>query len=299
MKKLKAALLIFISSVLLAACSAGHATPDVPVFQTGVDPEEWATVPSGAFQMGQFNEQVNISYNYQIMITEVTNRQYAAFLNQAMEDGSITITGDEISGYYQGDDFHAGRHEVEIIPGNYIYYLLDETDSRIVYDGYQFSVKTGYDDHPVTMVSWFGAQAYASYYEWRLPTEAEWEKAARGTDGRPYPWGNGIGPDYANYYNSSDPFEEGTGAIGNTTPAGFYNGKTYGGFDTQDCASPYGVYDMAGNVWEWTADIYTGTHLRYLRGGSKASYGYDLRAWTRNSAHPAFCGPDTGFRVVK
>ena len=83
--------------------------------------------------------------------------------------------------------------------------------------------------------------------------------------------------------------------MGNTTPVGFYNGKTYGGYQTVDSPSPYGAYDMAGNVWQWTADVYEGQHYRYMRGGSKADYGYDLRLWTRNNARPDYLQPQRGF----
>jgi formylglycine-generating enzyme required for sulfatase activity len=149
------------------------------------------------------------------------------------------------------------------------------------------------------LVSWFGAKAYCEFYGWRLPSGAEWEKAARGQDGRPYPWGNEITPQNANYYSSHDVFEKIAGALGDTTPVGMYNGSTDAGYTTLDSPSPYGLYDMAGNVWQWVADIQEGTHYRMLRGGSKADYAYNLRIWTTNSAGPDYASPSIGFRCAR
>ena len=90
-------------------------------------------------------------------------------------------------------------------------------------------------DHPVTWVSWYAAMAYSKWVGKRLPSEAEWEKAARGgITGQNYPWGNTIDSSMANYHNQ----------IGDTTKVGQYppNG--------------YGLYDMVGNVWEWCLDVY-------------------------------------------
>ena len=154
------------------------------------------------------------------------------------------------------------------------------------------------ENHPVTMVTWFGARAYCEYYGWRLPLEDEWEKAARGVDGRPYPWGDEIHRQNANYYSSRDPYEA-QSKLGTTTPVGFYNGKTYQGYQTIDSANPYGLYDMAGNVWQWTGDDHPDQHYRYLRGGSFQTYEYNLRAWTRNSAGPDYYSPGVGFRCAR
>ena len=291
--------LLIVSAIVLVACAAVHAPATLPKYDTGIDPESWASVPNGEFSFGEHNEKVTIDYAYDIMVTDVTNAQFAEYLNKAIAAGRVKIAGNQVIGFYPGDKFTGKRHEKKIDAGDYLHMPINDKDSRIVYDGKSFSVKPGYENHPVVDVTWFGAKAYCDSNGWKLPTEQEWEKAARGVDSRAYPWGNDIAPNNANFYNSRDPFEQGLGANGNTTPVGFYNGKKYGEYQTIDSKSPYGTYDMAGNVWQWTGDIYEGMHYRFMRGGSKANYDFNLRVWSRNSAEPDFFGPSTGFRCVK
>lgn len=270
-----------------------------PRVDTAVNPEAWAHVPAGNFLMGPHNQETNIGYDYEMMITDVTNAQYARYLNSALAAGKIKIKDDAVVGYYAGDVFHGRRHEARIDAGDWLHVPLDTPELRIAFDGKTFTAASTYADHPMTLVTWFGARAYCEYVGGALPTEAEWEKAARGTDGRAYPWGNAIVLNNANYYSSRDLFERLNPGLGDTTPVGFYNGKIYEGYATRDSPSPYGLYDMAGNVWQWTGNIYEGVHYRYLRGGSKGTYEYNLRAWTRNSAGPDYASPEVGFRCVR
>ncbi len=314
--------------VLVALSMVGCTAAEIPtpkMYTTGIDTDSWALVPAGEFLMGQYDDRTVIDYDYEIMVTPVTNAQYASYLNEALAAGDVEIAAadkvadnleaykvfeykaGDVIGYYAGDVFHGERHELEIAAGYYLHVPLDDPegdrgldrDLRLVFDGDTFSVKPGYENHPMTMVTWFGAKAYCEFYDGYLPTEAEWEKAARGTDGLPFPWGDEIESNNANFYNSKDPLEKDIGKLGNTTPVGFYNGKTYDGYETLDSPSPYGLYDMAGNTWEWTADVHEGFHYRYLRGGSKANYEHKLRVWTQESARPDYYSPNAGFRSAR
>jgi len=292
---------VLAATLLLAACGTVDLNAPILSVETGVDPETWAFVPAGAFVSGQHNDPAAIDYDYEIMVTDVTAAQYADFLNAALAEGYVKVAerGEQIVGFYPGDEFRGVKHEERIDAGDWLFIPLNDPSQRVKFDGTRFTVQPGYENHPMTMVTWFGAWGYCGYYDWRLPTEMEWEKAGRGTDTRPFPWGDEILRENANFYSSRDPFEDMSSFGSRTSPVGFYNGKKYGDYQTLDSASPYGLYDMAGNVWQWTGNVYEGMHYRFLRGGSKDTYDMDLRLWVRNNATPTYYSPGVGFRCVR
>jgi formylglycine-generating enzyme required for sulfatase activity len=296
--RLLRAIALAMTVITLAACAPVDLHAPVPAFDTGVDPNAWAQVPAGEFYFGQ-HEDIESTEAFTIMLTDVTVDQYASFLNDAIAHEFIKVEGNTLLGYYPGDEFHGVKHEIEIKKGDWVYIPLNDPSQRIEYKDDHFVAQAGYENHPMTMVTWFGAWGYCFYNDSHLPTEIEWEKAARGTDTRPFPWGEGISRNNANFYSSRDPFEDMDSFGSRTSPVGFFNGKTYDGYVTLDSASPYGLYDMAGNVWQWTGDVYEGMHYRFMRGGSKDTYDMDLRLWVRNNATPTYFSPGVGFRCAR
>jgi formylglycine-generating enzyme required for sulfatase activity len=150
-----------------------------------------------------------------------------------------------------------------------------------------------YANHPVVGVTWDQAQAYCTWTQGRLPTEAEWEKAARGEYGNEWPWGNEFDKNKCNSYE---------GGKGGTTPVGAYSPQG---------DSPYGVSDMVGNVWEWCATKWqnsyqsyvddndlSGDALRVVRGGSFDDDQRGARVAVRGRNSPGYRDGDQGFRVV-
>jgi formylglycine-generating enzyme required for sulfatase activity len=175
----------------------------------------------------------------------------------------------------------------------------------------------GPSDHPVVRVSWHEAVAYARWYGYTLPSEAEWEKSARGTDGRRYPWGNEWQTEHANTYEY---WREQRNLLKKLF-------RRFRGFSTTEVGrfspagdSPFGCTDMAGNVWEWTWSIWgkdprepefgypyqphdgredeSSDHLRVLRGGAFGRDHGSARCSYRGRGAPDFRSGHVGFRVV-
>ena len=256
------------------------------------DGVQMVLIPEGSFKMGDhFNEgeaserpvhTVELEAFY-MDAYEVTNDQYAKFLNE-----------------YESDKDKAGHR------------FFNLKDSDIVMDGEKYKSKAGLGNYPVTQVSWYGAAAYAQFYSKRLPTEAEWEKAARGKlIGQRYPWskGNSITHDDANYTG------KGGADQWNLTPA------PVGSFPPNG----YGLYDMAGNVGEWCIDEYSAAFYvnspkskpvagglisfvnnnfvdvradRVIRGGNWFDEPVGLRVAGRSRGGPDGFSGLTGFRCV-
>ncbi|MBI3722351.1 formylglycine-generating enzyme family protein [bacterium] len=217
---------------------------------------------------------------------EVTNGRYARFLSSIARVGHVLCPGDEPR----------------------------EKDHRpLDWGTAAYTERSAGDDRPVAGVDWHDARAYAAWAGKRLPTEVEWEKAARGTDARPFPWG------------TSQPRSRGASGVSSRDELGVFranwrddaDGFLYaapvGSFP--DGASPWGCQDMAGNVWEWTEsafDLYPGapaflearypratrSRERVFRGGSFDQSTMDLQTTHRHHAPPETRRIDFGFRCA-
>jgi len=259
---------------------------------------ETVTIAAGAFEMGcepeepicadreQPRHTVFLS-EYSIDVYEVTNARYAAFLNV---HGNVC---DGLGCLDAGEDSYTRIHEAEA----------------------SWGVDAGYENHPVVEVLWGGAKAFCEAVGGRLPTEAEWEKAAKGAaEHFIYPWGDEWDGDAANYRDSDDPWDN-VGEKPWTTPVGYFDGTDHGGtYPTSDGRSPYGLHDMAGNAWEWVNDWFgddyyttspandpTGPadgYEKVIRGGSFNVSRDVLRTTRRATGGIADTCHDVGFRCA-
>jgi formylglycine-generating enzyme required for sulfatase activity len=259
---------------LLSIAAFALALPAARAQSGPADDAEMVTVPAGPFTMGSPGtaldedaaekpvHQVDLA-EFRIDKCEVTNAQFARFLT-AMERTQ--------------DD--AGREWVWVDP----YLQLEQANG-------EWRPKAGMEKLPVVNVTWYGATAYARWAGKRLPTEAEWEKAARGADGRKFPWGPNM--DHSRFR------------------LGFDRLLPVGSFPTG--ASPYGCLDMAGNVWEWTSSLFRpypyvatdgredpdSTDRRVARGGSWTGEPHIAHAAYRFRPYPTFRHCYLGFRCAQ
>jgi formylglycine-generating enzyme required for sulfatase activity len=280
-------------AILLICAVAQAAQP--PVVNDGHG--DYVYVPAGSFRMGDnFGDgesrerpvhTVDLDAFY-IAKLEMTNGEWKRFRDDP--------------GYDDPKFWPSGR----VVPKDSSPYWLDKANHG--------GGTPGADNYPVLGVNWDSATAYCNWLsaktgkKYRLPTEAEWEKAARGTDQRRFPWGNNIDHSYANY-TGSQPFAT-------SQLAGFYDGGKHGELETHSNASPYGALDMAGNVMEWCQDWYSRNYYassprknpqgpssgayKVLRGGTFVLDPLDLRAYARSAAWPSLLSHRMiGFRPVR
>ena len=263
-------------------------SPTVPTATPTTGIAGMASVPAGDFVQGSTPEQVQSAYD----ACAAEDKQCSL---KGMQDelpqhtvslGAFSIDVNEVTNGEYAACVQAGPCQPPTPPAS---------NKRGTYFG-----DPAYDDYPVIYIQWQDADAFCRWAGNRLPTEAEWEKAARGADGRIWPWGNTFAADRANYRPGGTPVDSGdTNRVG-SYPAG---------------ASPYGAMDMVGNVWEWVADWYAPSYeglpagpnptgpgsgtMRVIRGGSWNSNVGSARAASRAGADPQQRYFDVGFRCAQ
>ena len=239
---------------------------------------EWVRVPGGTYRMGdpkgepdERPREVRVR-PFALMRHEVTNRQFAAFIGA--------------SGY-RTDPERRGQG-----------WVWDRRWRRMPGASWRNPKGVGTPspgpEHPAVQVSARDAARFCAYYGSRLPTEAEWEFAARGTDGRRYPWGNAEprqdGLHRANFGTVACCAPDGLDGYRFTAPVGSFPRGV----------SPFGVLDMAGNVWEWTDSVFPGrTGQVVLRGGGWGNNPYCLRVSYRHGNPPDIGLDMVGFRCAR
>lgn len=228
-----------------------------------------------AITYGMTMEFVSISeagFTGQMAKYETTNAQYCEFLNDALASGDITSGAIGANGSNSGTDFVSQLYYDLAGEGYDFGGVTNGGAARINYAGDSFTVDSGFENHPVTYVSWYGATAFASYYGWSLPTESEWKVVAD--------YDGSYIISQANYYDSIHPY--GTTAVGS--------------FKTDD----YEMADMAGNVWEWTSSLWEPPQdgYRSMAGCSWTNLEQDLATVWKTGDYPYRTHGTLGFRVV-
>lgn len=309
MKKL---LLVLISaSLLLTACGAGPAetSTSTPAEQEAPTP----TMPSATSAavlptptpVPPPPTPTSLPTNTPAPTQEAVTAEATA--TPAVTDVMVEIPGGPFTmGTDNGSPDEGPAHEVDVPTFQMDKFDVTNADYAIFvqatgYETYAEKNKTGptwrdkysagKDNHPVVYVTWNDAVAYCTWLAKRLPSEAEWEKAARGPQDFIYPWGNDWDPTQANVKESG---LRGTTAVGSYPP------------------NSYGLFDMAGNVWQWTGswyeaypgnttpDPYYGEKFRVVRGGGWFEEAPQVTAYNRNAADPnATAHDDLGFRCAK
>jgi formylglycine-generating enzyme required for sulfatase activity len=272
--------------------------PDVgSTMNNPVDDAIMMFVPAGEFIMGSENGESDESPVHTVWLDAFW--VYQTVVTNAMFEKFVEATG------YQTDAEKNGNSNI------YKYGSWD------IVQGADWQHPLGPDsdlsdlgDHPVVHVSWFDAQSYCDWADARLPTEAQWEKAARGTQSKVYPWGDfSLDGNLANFADSNTGFNWSNRNLNDgyskTAPVGSYPRG----------ASPYGLLDMAGNVYEWVADWYDGDYYRkspsdnpagpessdsrVLRGGAWSGTSFTLRTTYRSVYTPPFRSYEfVGFRCA-
>ncbi len=261
------------SATLTPQPSATFTATSIPAEITDSRGAVMLLIPAGEFQMGskglsKIEEPIHTVYldAYYIDKFEVSNQQYAQFLNA------------------QGNQFEGLANWIE----------ANDPDLKVREIEGVWTVEPGFENYPMNEMTWYGARAFCSWRGGRLPTEAEWEKAARGTDGRLYPWGDTASCEQANYYGCNYAL----------LPVDSFSQAT----------SPYGVFNMAGNIMEWVNDWYaedyyanseytnptgpeTGTH-KVFRGGAYINGAHHIRTTYRWPKLPVLTYVATGFRCA-
>lgn len=270
----------------------------------GKDGMELLLVPEGEFLMGA-NEDNSVAYNdempqrgvylhtFWIDKTEVTNEMFTKFVNETGYQTDAEKTG---AGYTYN---RSEENWISSAGANWQHPFGTESNIE------------GLENHPVVQMTWYDAQAYCEWVGRRLPTEAEWEKAARGTDGRKHPWGNeAVAQNLVNFADYNFPAKWAHESMDD----GYYLTSPVGSYP--EGASPFGALDMVGNTWEWVADWYDDQYYKQdpstrnptgptegsakgLRGGS---YSNAIR-WTRTSYRggrdPSTADMGYGFRCAQ
>lgn len=279
--------------VLGAPSFAQSATAEEP-FSEDPDYSDMVKIPAGRFKMGMTFKQVSQILK---MCTKVDKSCSLWWFKDEMPQHNVYL--DE----YWIDIYEVTNQKyLEFVKATGHRPALDETcETKSCRQGNLWKGKSFPDkirNQPVTQVNWYDADAYCKWRGKRLPTEAEWEKAARGPSGNLYPWGNSPPPGKATYRRKW------RGMSTMTNVGKYANG-----------ASIYGVHDMAGNVWEWVADWYDRNYykkkisskpkgpktgkFKVVRGGSWVNYADTLHSAFRRWSRPEVLFNDTGFRCAK